>query len=128
MTNTPQRRVFIPQHPAKYNQETQSMDNVGDLSGLMSFGHPIFMLSTGRIRYNNLRRTVSKLESALFDFTMQDYIVAVGDPVAISAAMIIAAVRLAFPHSKMTLATVNWYRNKYRREHGDSIPTEHSLR
>jgi hypothetical protein len=43
-------------------------------------------------------------------------------------AQTLAAVRLSFPHSRMTLATVNWYRNKYRREHGDSIPTEHSLR
>lgn len=39
----------------------------------------------------------------------------------------LAAVLKVHPHSKMSLSTVNWYRNKYRRE-GMPIPSEHSLR
>jgi hypothetical protein len=39
----------------------------------------------------------------------------------------LAAVKKAHPYSKMTLATVNWYRNKFRRD-GMKIPMEHELR
>jgi hypothetical protein len=42
-------------------------------------------------------------------------------------AEVLAAVLKAHPYSKMTLATVNWYRNKMRKT-DDSIPSEHSLR
>lgn len=39
----------------------------------------------------------------------------------------LAAVMKAHPYSKMTLSTVNWYRNKFRRD-GMKIPQEHDLR
>lgn len=39
----------------------------------------------------------------------------------------LATVRRAFPTSGMSLSTVNWYRNKFRRD-GMKIPSEHSLR
>lgn len=39
----------------------------------------------------------------------------------------LAAVLKVHPHSRMTLATVNWYRNRYRKDDA-KIPTEHSLR
>lgn len=42
-------------------------------------------------------------------------------------AQALAAVLKAHPHSTMTPATVNWYRNRMRKE-DDSIPSEHSLR
>lgn len=37
------------------------------------------------------------------------------------------AVLKVHPYSKMTLPTVNWYRNRFRQE-GAKIPTEHELR
>jgi hypothetical protein len=42
-------------------------------------------------------------------------------------AQALAAVVKAHPYSKMTLATVNWYRNKMRRTDA-SIPLERELR
>ena len=36
----------------------------------------------------------------------------------------LAAVVAAHPHSKMSLSTVNWYRNRYKKEH-PKIPSEH---
>lgn len=91
MTDAPQRRVFIPQHPSTYNRFTKQSENVGDLSGVMAYGHPLFMLPHGKIKYGKLRRTIKALETAMFDFGESDYLLVVGDPVVISAAMIIAA-------------------------------------
>lgn len=42
-------------------------------------------------------------------------------------AQALAAVLKLHPHSKMTPATVNWYRNRMRKN-DETIPSEHSLR
>jgi hypothetical protein len=99
------RRVFIPQHPSSYNRFLKRSENVGDLSGVMAFGHPIFMLPHGKIRYSRLRRTLKTLESNMFDFSDDDYLLAVGDPVVISAAMIIAARRV-----RGSINVIRWLR------------------
>ncbi len=94
MTEQPTRRVFIPQHPSTYNRFTKQSENVGDLSGVMALGHPIFMLPHGKIKYGKLHQTVKRLETAMFDFGESDFLLAVGDPVIISAAVLIAARRV----------------------------------
>lgn len=83
-------RVFIPQHPSKFDAATRESVNDGDLSGVMAFGHPIFILPRGKIKYGQLQRTVRWMENMMFDFSPRDYLVAVGDPVVIQAAGIIA--------------------------------------
>jgi hypothetical protein len=90
MTDQPSR-VFIPQHPSKFNIVTRENQNDGDLSGVLSFGHPIFMLPRGKIKYSKLRRTIRALELAMFDYTNRDYLLVVGDPVVTAAAVLIAA-------------------------------------
>lgn len=103
MTDRP--RVFIPQHPSTYNRFTKRSENVGDLTGVMQFGHPIFMLSPGKIKYNKLRRTTKALESALYDFGASDYLLVVGDPVVIASAVLIAARRV-----KGQINIIRWLR------------------
>jgi hypothetical protein len=105
MNDKPTCRVFIPQHPSTYNRFTKRSENVGDLSGVMALGHPIFMLPTGKIRYGKLRRTIKALENIMFDFSPRDYLLAVGDPVVIAAAVVIAARKVGGP-----INIVRWMR------------------
>lgn len=91
MNDQPTRRVFIPQHPSKFNPTTRENANDGDLSGVMAFGHPIFMLPRGKIKYSKLRRTQKALEAAMFDYGEDDFLLVVGDPVVTAAAVMIAA-------------------------------------
>lgn len=41
--------------------------------------------------------------------------------------LVLQLVKLAHPHSKMTRATVNWYRNRLRKTDA-AIPSEHELK
>lgn len=85
-----QPRVFIPQHPSTFNSTTRVNANQGDMTGVMRFGHPIFMLPLGKIKFSKLRRTIKALELAMFDYTARDYLLATGDPVVQAAAVLIA--------------------------------------
>lgn len=95
MTKT--ARVFIPQHPSKFNPTTGERENDGDLSGVMAFGHPVFMLPQGRLRYGRIHRRVVWMRKAMFDYTKDDYLMMVGDPAVIAAAFFIAATKAQGP-------------------------------
>lgn len=88
----PNARVFIPQHPMRFDVETKTFVREQDLSDVMRFGHPIFMLPPGRAHSSYIGRMITTLEQAMFDFDAKtDYILPVGEPVAVAATMIVAA-------------------------------------
>jgi hypothetical protein len=110
MTDEPQRRVFIPQHPYKFDREKRENLNDGDLSGVLTFGHPLFMLPRG-IKYNKLRQAVKRLEVAMFDYSDRDYLLVVGDPVVVAAAVVIASRKVRGP-----INIIRWlrYTNEFK--------------
>lgn len=83
------RRVFIPQHPWQKGEGTAD----ADLSEVMAFGHPLFMLAPGRIVRRHLNKTVKTIREAMFDFTADDFLLLTGDLVAQNVASMIAAQR-----------------------------------
>lgn len=83
-------RVFVVQHPARFDVKLKQFVPIADLSGAAKYGHPIYMLPPGNIRARKLPDAIRTLESALFDYCDLDYLLAVGDPVGIAAAVLIA--------------------------------------
>ena len=86
-----QARVFIPQHPTTFNRETGANEKVGDLSPVMAYGHPIFMLPPGRLKAKWLDKHIRILQRAMFDYASTDYLLMTGDLSVQAAAIIIAA-------------------------------------
>lgn len=83
-------RVFIPQHPWTFDQATRLASNEGDLSGVFKFGHPIFMLPPGKIRFGRMGVYAELLHAHMFDFTADDYVMMTGDSVVQALAVAIA--------------------------------------
>lgn len=90
-------RVFIPQHPTTFDRATGENVKVGDLSPVMSFGHPIFMLPPGRLKAKWLDKHIRILDRAMFDYNSADFLLMTGDLSIQAAAIIIAARRCGGP-------------------------------
>lgn len=100
-------RVFIPQHPSRFDKEAGRYVLTADLSNVYKFGQPVFMLPMGGIRSGGpTRKMIETLEAAMFDFAPTDYLLATGDPIAISAAAIIAG-----RHTNGQVLILRWQRH-----------------
>lgn len=83
--------VYATQRPSYYDRSKRGWVNKFDLSPALEFGELLFLLPPGNIWPHKLEEAVRKIETKLADFTPKDYILAVGDPVAISAAVMAAS-------------------------------------
>lgn len=84
-------RVFVVQRPAFYDREKRGWVNKYDLTPALKYGDLIFLLRPGNVFRDRLDETVKALTKELADFGMDDHILAVGDPVAIAAAVMVAS-------------------------------------
>lgn len=83
-------RVFVVQQPASYDREKRQFIPKYDLSPASSHGQLVVLLGPGNIFKDRLAQAVKQLRRLLATYTESDYILAVGDPVAIAAAVLIA--------------------------------------
>ena len=82
-------RVYVVQRPAAKDRVTGEWVEKFDLSAAGRFGSLVDILPTGQIPHWDEMR--ARLHHRLSDYEDQDYLLALGDPVAIAAASIIAA-------------------------------------
>lgn len=88
-----QGKVYIVQRPAFYDKKRRGWVNKFDMSPAKKFGELEFLLRPGNIHKDKLEETVEYLKHMLYDFGSEDYILAVGDPVAIAITVMIASER-----------------------------------
>jgi hypothetical protein len=86
-------RVFIVQRPAQYDRTKGGWVNKYDLSPASEHGELVFLLRPGNIFKAKLDDALERLERELKDFSDADHLLAVGDPVAIAAAVMVASKR-----------------------------------
>ncbi|QNN99786.1 hypothetical protein P67b_00027 [Ruegeria phage Tedan] len=83
--------VFVVQRPAYFDRTRRGWVNKYDLTPATEHGELKFLLRPGNIFRDRLQEAVEQLEAGLAQFKAGDHILAVGDPVAISAAVMIAS-------------------------------------
>ena len=79
--------VYVVQRPAYYDR---GWVNKYDLSPAKEYGDLVFLLRPGNIYRDKLAEAVAELRKTLRDFGDEDHLLAVGDPVAIAAAVLAA--------------------------------------
>ena len=84
-------RVFIVQRPAQYDKTKGGWVNKYDLSPASEHGELVFLLRPGNIFKTKLTDALERLERELRDFDDRDHLLAVGDPVAIAGAVMVAS-------------------------------------
>lgn len=85
-------KVFVVQRPAFYDRVKRGWVNKYDLSPAENFGGLVFLLRPGNIFRDRLDDALNQIESRMLDFKAdEDFILAVGDPIAIAAAVMIAS-------------------------------------
>jgi hypothetical protein len=82
--------VYIVQEPRRKNRETGEWVSAFDLTPAAEHGELQFLLPSGPVMLNP-QPMINKLRMKLCNFTDDDYILPVGDPVAIVAATAVAA-------------------------------------
>lgn len=84
-------RVFVVQRPAYFDRERRGWVNKYDLTPAKVHGELVFLLRPGNIYRDRLENALRHLEQELADYGPDDHILAVGDPVAIAATVMVAA-------------------------------------
>lgn len=106
-------RVFVVQRPAYYDRERRGWVNKYDLSPAERYGRLEFILRPGNIFRDRLDESVDVIRQKLQGFNPdEDHVLAVGDPVAIAATVMVA--------SSMTGGRVSVL--KYDRQENDYLP------
>jgi len=85
-------RVFVLQRPVYKDPETRQWVDKYDLSPAEAFGELVVVLPMGNVPAD-VGTTVREMQVALADFGPDDHLLAIGDPVAIGLAVLIAAGR-----------------------------------
>lgn len=83
-------RVFVVQQPATYDRKERRFIPKYDLSPASAHGRLVFLLGPGNIFKDRMAQAVNQMGAMLQDFADSDFILAVGDPVAIAAVGLIA--------------------------------------
>ncbi len=83
-------RVFVVQRPAYFDRQRRGWVNKYDLSPAEEHGELIFLLNPGNIYRDKLESAIRRLHKELADFGPNDHILAIGDPVAIAATVMVA--------------------------------------
>lgn len=86
-------RVFVVQRPSYRDKSTNEWRDKYDLSAAAQYGDLVYLLGTRGNIPQSTQATVRLLREKLQDFGPEDYLVAIGDPVAIAAAAVIASGR-----------------------------------
>jgi len=86
-------RVFVVQQPAYYCRDKREFVPKYDLTPAAVYGQLVFMLGPGNIFKDRMAQAIKQLSAVLQSFSQEDFILAVGDPVAIAAAVLIAGGR-----------------------------------
>jgi len=84
-------RVFVVQQPARYDYAAGGFVPKYDLSPARSHGDLIFLLGPGNIFKDRMKKAREDLRAKLADFSPDDMILAVGDPVAIALTVMFAS-------------------------------------
>ncbi len=82
-------RVFIPQEPRARDKVSGEWKPLYDLSPAIRFGTLEVLLPHGPILLST-EPTIACLKDRLKDYTDDDYIMCIGDPAAIAAAVLVA--------------------------------------
>lgn len=99
MTHHRGPRVYVVQRPA-YRSRGEWVDKY-DLSAAEEYGAMVYLLPPGNVS-RDLTETMARLDHRLSDFFHDlDYMLAAGDPVAISAAVLRAAYFSAGPYVRL---------------------------
>lgn len=83
-------RVFVVQQPAFYCRETRKFVAKYDLTPATAHGQLVFVLGPGNIYKDRMDQATRQMSAVLANYSEADFILAVGDPVAIAAAVLIA--------------------------------------
>lgn len=83
-------RVFVVQQPAYWDGEARRFVPKYDLSPASKFGRLHYLLGPGNIFADRLDQARDQMDKILANYTPDDYILPVGDPVAIALACMIA--------------------------------------
>lgn len=84
-------KVYIVQRPAYFCRTRRGWVNKYDLTPAKKFGELVYLLRPGNIYADKLEGALAALKLGLADYTEQDSILAIGDPVAIGATVLVAA-------------------------------------
>ena len=91
MTDTP--TVYVVQQPSRYDRVTRKFVPIFDLTPAAAYGPLVLLIGPGNIFPEYVDKAASLIEQALSHFTERDYILPLGDPVAIAAAVLAAGKR-----------------------------------
>lgn len=86
-------RVFVVQRPAYFDRVRRGWVNKYDLTPAAEHGELKFLLPPGNIYRDKLEGALMHLGQALEDYGPDDHILAIGDPVAIAAAVMVASAK-----------------------------------
>lgn len=84
-------RVFVVQRPSFYCKTRKGWVNKYDLSPAEEFGQLIFLLRPGNLYLPKLQGAINHLQNELCDYTPDDHILLLGDPVAIGLTVMVAS-------------------------------------
>ena len=82
--------VYVVNETMKYNPDERKMQRVHDLGRAHRFGQLVHLLEAGSLP-DNMNTVVTQLKDALQAFRPRDYLLLIGNPIAIAAATAIAA-------------------------------------
>lgn len=102
-------RVFVVQQPATFDRAHKKFIPKYDLAPASVYGPLVFLLPPGNIFNDRVEHATQALRDKLAAFTAADYLLAVGDPVAIAAAALIAG-----KNSGGTVRLLKWSRSSER--------------
>ena len=86
-------RVYVVQQPAFYDREKRKFVSKYDLTPAAAHGQLVFMLGPGNIFKDRMAQATKQMSHILESYNEDDFILAVGDPVAIAAAVLLAGER-----------------------------------
>lgn len=84
-------RVFIVQQPSQFDSDARGWRPKFDISPARQWGKLVLVLGPGNIFEDRLAAAVAHMEIVFASYTDRDYLLALGDPVAIAAAAMIAS-------------------------------------
>lgn len=84
-------KVYIVQRPAYFCRTRRGWVNKYDLTPAQKFGELVYLLRPGNIYADKLEGALAALKAGLNAYTEEDSILAIGDPVAIGATVLVAA-------------------------------------
>ena len=84
-------RVFVVQQPSVFDRQKGHFVPKYDLSPATKYGRLVFLIGPGNIYRDRLQQAQKQIQEVMHDYSAADYILAVGDPVAIALAVIAAS-------------------------------------